>query len=166
MVWFSPIIPPIVVPLTAIRAVCFGIDLAMYENDSRISGAIFCHVDSKKQFIHDRDVITDGNHRWHGAAPNFSSRDVIKIMAAILLFISALINMDDPSSRSIDPRACDRKYLIAASVSWFDFDCSIIGINLSILISSITHAVNQLGAVAVNIVLVISIISIIEINGV
>lgn len=38
--------------------------------------------------------------------------------------------------------------------------------NLSILISSITHAVNQLGAVAVKSVLVISIIIIIEINGV
>jgi hypothetical protein len=105
LVWFSPIIPPIVVPLTAINAVCLGIDPAMYENDSRINGAIFCHVDRRKQFIHDRDVITDGNHRWQGAAPNFSSKDVIRIMVATLLFISALISIDDPSSRSIDPNA-------------------------------------------------------------
>jgi hypothetical protein len=34
------------------------------------------------------------------------------------------------------------------------------------LISSITHAVNQFGAVAVSIVLVINMMSIIEINGV
>jgi len=58
----SPIIPPIVVPLMAIKAVCFGIVFEIYENESRISGAIFCHVDRRKQFIHDSDVITDGNH--------------------------------------------------------------------------------------------------------
>lgn len=166
LVWFSPMIPPIVVPLTAIKAVCFGSELEMYENDRRISGAIFCHVDRRKQFIHDNEVITDGNHRWHGAAPNFSSSDVIKIIAATLLFISVLISIDDPNRSSIDPNACDRKYLMAASVSWFDFDCNIIGIKLSILISNITQAVNQFGAVAVSIVLVINIISIIEINGV
>lgn len=56
--------------------------------------------------------------------------------------------------------------MIAASVSWFDFDCNIIGMNLNMLISSITQAVSQFGAVAVSSVLVISIISIIEINGV
>lgn len=123
-------------------------------------------MDRRKQFIHDSDAITDGNHRWHGAAPNFSSSDVIKIIDATLLFIIALMNIDDPSSNSIDPSAWDRKYLIAASVSWFDFDWIIIGINLNMLISSITHAVNQLGAVAVSNVLVISIINIIEINGV
>jgi hypothetical protein len=76
------------------------------------------------------------------------------------------MNIDDPSSNSIDPSACDKKYLIAASVSWFDFDWIIIGINLNMLISSITHAVSQLGAVAVSNVLVISIINIIEMNGV
>lgn len=166
LVWFSPIIPPIVVPLTAISAVCFGIDPAIYENDSRINGAIFCHVDRRKQFIQDKDVITDGNHKWHGAAPSFSRRDVIRIIVAILLFISALISIDDPSNSSIDPKACDKKYLIAASVSWLDCDWSIIGINLNMLISSITHAVSQFGAVAVSSVLVINIISIIEINGV
>lgn len=98
-------IPPIVVPLTAINAVCFGIDPATYENDRRISGAIFCHVDRMKQFIHDSDAITDGNHMWHGAAPSFRSRDVIKIIIATLFLISVLINIDDPSKRSIDPKA-------------------------------------------------------------
>lgn len=29
LVWFNPIIPPIVVPLTAIKAVCFGMDPAI-----------------------------------------------------------------------------------------------------------------------------------------
>lgn len=155
-----------VVPVTAINAVCFGSELEIYENDNRISGAIFCQVDSKKQFIHDRDVITDGNHRWHGAAPSFSRSDVIRIIMATLLFINVLISIDDPNRRSIDPSAWDKKYLMAASVSWFDFDCSIIGMNLNMLISSITQAVSQLGAVAVSSVLVISMINIIEINGV
>lgn len=104
-VWFSPMIPPIVVPLIAIKAVCFGSELVMYENDNRISGAIFCHVDRRKQFIHERDVITDGNHRWHGAAPSFSNKDVIRIIVATLLFIIVLINIDDLRRRSIEPKA-------------------------------------------------------------
>lgn len=115
-------IPPIVVPVTAISVVCFGSDLEMYENDRRISGAIFCHVDRIKQFIHDRDDITDGNHRWHGAAPSFNRSDAIRMMVARFLSIRVLIIIDDPRRRSIDPSACDRKYLIAASVSWFDLD--------------------------------------------
>lgn len=94
-----------VVPLTAIKAVCFGIDPAIYENDRRISGAIFCHVDRIKQFIHDSDVITDGNHIWHGAAPNLRSKEVIKIIIATLFLINVLISIDDPSKSSIDPRA-------------------------------------------------------------
>jgi hypothetical protein len=106
-----------VVPTIAINVVCFGRDLAMLENENRINGAIFCHVDSKKQFIHEIEVITDGNHRWHGAAPSFNNRDVIKIIDANLLFTNVLMIIDEPISRSIDPNAWDRKYLIAASVS-------------------------------------------------
>lgn len=105
LVWFSPIIPPTVVPVIAIRVVCFGNDLEIYENDRRIRGAIFCHVERIKQFIHDRDVITEGNHKWHGAAPSFSNSDVIRMMVARFLSIKALIIIDDPSSRSIDPSA-------------------------------------------------------------
>lgn len=56
--------------------------------------------------------------------------------------------------------------MIAASVSWFDLDCKIIGMNASMLISNMIHAVSQLGAVAVMIVLIISVITIIEMNGV
>lgn len=110
------------VPVIAISEVCLGRELEIYEKDRRIRGAIFCHVDRIKQFIQDSEVMTDGNHRWHGAAPNFSRRDVIRIIIARSLLIVALIIIVDPRSRSIDPKACDRKYLIAASVSWFDFD--------------------------------------------
>lgn len=116
-VWFIPITPPIVVPATAVSRVNFGRALEMYENDRRISGAIFCHVDRSRQFIHDREVITDGNHRWHGAAPNFNRSEIVKIIMAALLFIKTLMIVDDPIRRSMDPSACDRKYLIAASVS-------------------------------------------------
>lgn len=77
----------------------------MYENDSRISGAIFCHVDRIKQFIHESDVITEGNHMWHGAAPSLRSRDVIRMIIAVLFLIITLISIDDPNSKSIDPRA-------------------------------------------------------------
>jgi hypothetical protein len=165
-VWFSPIIPPIVVPVIAISVVCFGSDLEMYEKDRRIRGAIFCHVERIKQFVHERDDITDGNHKWHGAAPSFSRSDVIRITVAKFLSIRVLIIIDDPRRSSMDPSAWDKKYLIAASVSWFDLDWSIIGINLSMLISSMIHAVSQLGAIAVITVLVTSMINIIEINGV
>lgn len=50
-------------PAIAISDVCFGMELEIYENDSKINGAIFCHVDKMKQFIQDNEVITDGNHR-------------------------------------------------------------------------------------------------------
>lgn len=110
-------IPPTVVPASATHTISFCIGPAINENDRRIIGAIFCHVDKIKQFIHDNDAITDGNHKWHGAAPNFNRRDDNKISDARVLFIIILINKDDPRRRSIDPNAWDRKYLIAASVS-------------------------------------------------
>lgn len=65
----------------------------------------------------------------------------------------------------IDPMACDKKYLIDASVSWFDFDFIIIGINLSMLSSSIIHAIIQFGLNIVIIVLNINIEYIVYING-
>lgn len=66
----------------------------------------------------------------------------------------------------MDPNAWDRKYLIDASVSWFIFDLIINGINLSILISSIIHAINQLGLIIVKIVLIINSRYIAHTNGV
>lgn len=98
-------IPPIVVPASATQAISFCIGPAIKENDRRIIGAIFCHVDRIKQFVHDSDAITEGNHRWHGAAPSFRSRDDNKISDATVLFIIILINRDEPRSRSIDPKA-------------------------------------------------------------
>jgi hypothetical protein len=71
-----------------------------------------------------------------------------------------------PSNISIDPNAWDKKYLIDASVSWFDFVDNINGINLSILISSIIHAINQFGLIIVINVLIISSEYIAHKNGV
>ena len=71
-----------------------------------------------------------------------------------------------PRSINIDPRACDKKYLIDASVSWFVFDLIINGINLNMLISNIIHAINQFGLIIVNTVLVTSNRYIAHINGV
>lgn len=66
----------------------------------------------------------------------------------------------------MDPRACDRKYLIEASVSWFDFVIIIRGMNLSMLISSMIHAINQLGLIIVNTVLINNVVYIAHRNGV
>jgi hypothetical protein len=43
-----------------------------------------------------------------------------------------------------DPRACARKYLMAASTSWLDFWLVITGMKLSRLISIKIQAINQL----------------------
>lgn len=37
-----------------------------------IKGPNFCQVDRIRQFIHEIEVMTDGNQKWHGAIPNFS----------------------------------------------------------------------------------------------
>lgn len=132
---------------------------------SSVSGASFCHVDSVRQLIHDSEAITDGYQKWHGAIPNLISMAIIIVHIEIDWFIgwySILI----PNSISMDPNACDKKYLIDASVSWFDFVDIINGINLNILISSMIQAVNQLGLIIVIKVLVISSEYIAHRNGV
>ena len=86
----------------------------------------------------------------------------------ITLDISCILNwfiILIPKSIIIDPIAWDRKYLIDASVSWFDFDFIIIGINLSILSSIIIHAIIQFGLNIVITVLSTNIEYIVYING-
>lgn len=130
-----------------------------------VNGANFCHVDKVRQLIHDNDAITDGYQKWHGAIPNLINIAVIIIHIGIFCRI-VWFNIDIPNSIIIDPSACDRKYLIEASVSWFDFVIIINGINLNILISSIIHAINQFGLIIVKIVLIINITYIAHKNGV
>jgi hypothetical protein len=76
--WFIPRRPPRI----ALRApVTINNGFKWYElvkgRISNINGPNFCQVHKIKQLIHDIDVIVDGNQKWHGAAPSFSSRAII-----------------------------------------------------------------------------------------
>lgn len=117
------------------------------------------------QLVHDSDAITDGYQKWHGAIPSLINIATVISHIGIVWYVG-WYNILIPRSISIDPRACDRKYLIAASVSWFDFVAIIIGINLSILISNIIHALSQFGLIIVITVLKNSNKYIAHINGV
>lgn len=164
-VWFIPSTPPIKAFNPAVIIINL-LDWILYKVIiSSDSGANFCHVDKIIQFIHDNDAITEGYQKWHGAIPNLISIATVIVHIGIICDIgwySILI----PNSISIDPKACDKKYLIDASVSWFDLVAIIIGINLSILISSIIHALNQFGLMTVMIVLINNNEYIAHINGV
>lgn len=65
--------------------------------------------------------------------------------------------MNLAKSNMAEPRACARKYVIAASVSEFDFIVMIIGINLSRFNSSEIQIKSQLDLDTVITVLIISI---------
>ena len=154
-VWFIPNTPPTnaLIPATVAR---INLDCVLYVVIiSSVSGASFCHVDNVRQLIHDNEAITEGYQKWHGAIPNLMNIAIMIVHIGSDWFTgwySILI----PRSISIDPKACDRKYLIDASVSWFDFVDIISGINLSILISNITQAVSQFGLIIVISVLIIN----------
>jgi hypothetical protein len=57
----------------------FGVHHDCMIKDKTIRGPSFCHVDKIKQFIHDKDAITDGNQKWQGAIPSFNSNAMIII---------------------------------------------------------------------------------------
>jgi len=40
-------------------------------------------VDNVIQFIHEIEAITDGYHKWNGAAPNFNIKLMVKIVCEI-----------------------------------------------------------------------------------
>lgn len=162
--WLIPRIPPISAFIIA-TAINIDSELDLYEIEiNSDSGAIFCHVDKIKQFIHEIDNITDGYQKWHGATPNLISIDSIIMILDISWVLNWFINLI-PRSIIIEPMACERKYLIDASVSWFDFDFIMIGINLNILSSNIIHAIIQFGLNMVITVLNINIEYIVYMNG-
>jgi len=123
---------------------------------SSASGPSFCQVARIKQLIHDIDDITDGNQKWHGAAPSFRSSLNTSTYRISLEDISLHINILE-SSIVADPRAWARKYFTALSVSWLIFVCSIIGINARRFSSMEIHAISQLVLDKAIIVLVIKI---------
>jgi len=109
-------------------------------NDRTMIGASFCQVDRIKHDSHEIDIITEGYHKWHGTNPSFSIIAENRIKCIILLGIDILNQRDILLIRRIlDPRACARKYLTAASVSWNFFLFIKSGINLSILSSMAIH---------------------------
>jgi hypothetical protein len=61
-VWFIPIIPPVIALIEAIRIIIMCVQFVFIRNDMAARGPNFCHVDRTRQFIHEIDDITDGNH--------------------------------------------------------------------------------------------------------
>jgi len=153
--WFMPNIPPTSALEAAIMIVVWYIFLAII-NDRNINGASFCHVDKIRQFIHDRDVITEGYHRWNGANPILSARLIIKIVYVSLVSGELNhINILDISS-SLDPSAWFRKYFTHASVSWNCLVDNIIGMKHNKFSSIAIHINIQFVLDRANIVLAIS----------
>lgn len=79
---------------------------------SRHSGANFCQVAINIALGQDRAFITFGNQWCRGAAPSFNER------ATIISIFENKVFIIKPNSKSIPPKACAKKYLVAASVSW------------------------------------------------
>ena len=108
------------------------------------NGASFCHVDKIKADVQEMDVITDGYQKWHGTIPSLRTRAINSNIGINWLGVLELDHRDILLiSKILDPRACARKYFTAASVSWDFFECIIIGINLSKLISKAAHKNSQ-----------------------
>jgi len=109
-------------------------------------GANFCQVDRIIHEVHEIDVITDGNHIWHGAIPSLINIDNITIKEIIyLLMIRSFHHIVDAIIKNTDdPIVWTRKYFNIASDSWNLFDELIRGINASILISNAAQVIIRL----------------------
>lgn len=164
-VWFIPKAPPINALIPAVIIINV-LDCVLYSVIiRRESGASFCHVDKIMQFVHDKDAITDGYQKWHGAIPNLINIATVITHIGIICDIG-WYNILIPNNINIEPSAWDRKYLIDASVSWLDLVAIIIGIKLSMFTSNMIHALNQFGLIIVITVLINSKRYIAHINGV
>ena len=143
-VWFSPKVPP----TKAFKAATMiSNDDTVFEplsgKHNSINGASFCQETSSSALVHEIEVITDGNQKWHGAAPNLSSKANSRIEIHSEEFRCSVHKDILANSIIADPNACARKYLMAASTSWLDFCLVITGIKLSRLISIKIQAINQ-----------------------
>lgn len=141
--WFIPITPPNIAFILA-KIIRNFIVYCLIVIDNKISGAIFCQVDKIKQDFHEIEAIIDGYQKWHGNAPSFIIIDIIRIINIGACMVAWFI-MVAPVNIIKEPKDWTRKYLTAASVSWFDPLLEIIGMNLSILISNIIQAIYQFG---------------------
>ena len=86
--------------------------------NSKTKGVIFCQVDRIRQRTQEREFITLGNQKWHGAIPAFIISDRQTIERGINL--SSFGTKKDrviPRRKNLPPQHWARKYLIAASLS-------------------------------------------------
>jgi len=96
-------------------------------------------VDNVIQFIHEIEAITDGYHKWNGAAPNFNIKLMVKIVCEIYEKGKLKVNIILDINNILEPNAWFRKYFTPASVSWYCDDINIIGIKHNMLISIASH---------------------------
>jgi len=146
LTWFTPIIPLIIID-AIITTDMNIVNLILYIN--RTIGAIFCHVNTNKQFNQSSPSITSGNQKWKGAIPIFVRSlefiviinvDWINVLEAILvLFIIMIIDI----RIIVDAIACVMKYLIEDSADSIFFWFCIRGIIDKRLISSPSHIPNH-----------------------
>lgn len=153
--WFIPTNPPIKAFSIAITIVIshtgpqndpYEDVLNDEENEKLIiaRGASFCQVDKIRADVHEMDVMTEGYQKWHGTIPSLRTRAINSNTGVNWLGVLEFDHRDILLiSKILDPRAWARKYFTAASVSWDFFECIIIGINLSRLISKATHRNSQ-----------------------
>lgn len=145
-VWFIPMAAPVNALITGMIMLSEFSVLGSIINIMIASGANFCQVDRIKHGIQDSELITGGNHAWHGTIPSLRIREISnKYTVMLLSWLFAFIHMADDIIRSnLDPSAWARKYLSIASDSWNLFDLIMIGIKDSILISKALHDISQL----------------------
>jgi hypothetical protein len=121
LVWFIPIIEPIMAFSTG-RTID-SLDEFIINVNTHI-GANFCHVDRSIHDDQEIDVITDGNHIWHGAMPSLINIEITREYIINVLFILRSYHhiAVDIIKKIDEPIACTRKYLSIASDSWNLFD--------------------------------------------
>ena len=71
-----------------IKASSFGAKLKKMENKISI-GTIFCHVSKINTMGQERLAVTEGNQKWQGGIPNFTSSPINKNHDKGVLVISS-----------------------------------------------------------------------------
>lgn len=113
--------------------------------DNKINGAIFCHVIKIVHCNQFDSSITWGNQKWNGTIPIFINKAIISNVSILSICIKLLELkfIITHKSKINDARACDKKYLIEASVIFLFKLTSIRGIILIKLISKPNQAVKR-----------------------
>lgn len=144
-VWFNPPRAPIIALI--ILKNNNNIEFDLKENNSKETGAIFWVVDRRRQVVQGRETIILGYQKCKGASPAFKARAIGKRNVnggPIVVWAANILSKIPP-----DPSAWVKKYLIAASFSWFELEKIIIGIKEYKLSSSPIQSIRQLLAESV-----------------